>query len=190
MRVLKLFFATFISLNFVFFPADIEITNAKEIASPNFDNEILSSLSKEDTELFNQLDKYTILSEKEYQKIDVEQAIKDGASDNVIKVGNMINGIIEQNGQNTIENKEIDPYALLPIGSYGNYCGAGNKPGSSPIDNLDTACMHHDKCWNGVFGNNTTCNRQFVRRLLPIVQATTPVTYKGIYARAALKLFS
>jgi hypothetical protein len=29
---------------------------------------------------------------------------------------------------------------------HGNYCGLGNRPGKSPIDALDVACMHHDAC--------------------------------------------
>ncbi len=33
-----------------------------------------------------------------------------------------------------------------PLLIHGNYCGIGNRPGSVPIDALDTACMHHDAC--------------------------------------------
>ncbi|WP_192855894.1 hypothetical protein [Tardiphaga robiniae] len=29
---------------------------------------------------------------------------------------------------------------------HGNYCGLGSRPGKSPIDALDVACMHHDAC--------------------------------------------
>lgn len=29
---------------------------------------------------------------------------------------------------------------------HGNYCGAGNRPGTPPIDALDLACMNHDAC--------------------------------------------
>ncbi len=33
-----------------------------------------------------------------------------------------------------------------PLLIHGNYCGIGNRPGTEPVDALDTACMHHDAC--------------------------------------------
>lgn len=29
---------------------------------------------------------------------------------------------------------------------HGNYCGPGNRSPRPPIDALDVACMHHDRC--------------------------------------------
>lgn len=39
---------------------------------------------------------------------------------------------------------------------HGNYCGAGNRPGKSPIDALDLACMNHDACTPA--GGIATCD--------------------------------
>lgn len=39
---------------------------------------------------------------------------------------------------------------------HGNYCGAGNRPGTPPIDALDLACMNHDACTPA--GDIATCD--------------------------------
>ena len=33
-----------------------------------------------------------------------------------------------------------------PLLIHGNYCGIGNRPGATPVDELDAACMRHDAC--------------------------------------------
>lgn len=42
----------------------------------------------------------------------------------------------------------IEDIKNLPekLGSYGNYCGPGNKPGD-PINDTDRCCKHHDECF-------------------------------------------
>lgn len=46
--------------------------------------------------------------------------------------------------------------------SHGRYCGVGNSQmGTTPIDDLDKACMEHDKCWDS--GAPTCeCHRAFI----------------------------
>ena len=39
----------------------------------------------------------------------------------------------------------VDPEGERPW--YGNYCGPGNIPATRPIDDIDTACEKHDKCF-------------------------------------------
>lgn len=45
-----------------------------------------------------------------------------------------------------IVTSEIKVLRSGPLLIHGNYCGIGNRPGSTPVDPLDTACMHHDTC--------------------------------------------
>ena len=33
-----------------------------------------------------------------------------------------------------------------PLLIHGNFCGIGGRPGLTPVDALDAACMHHDEC--------------------------------------------
>ena len=41
-----------------------------------------------------------------------------------------------------------DVHALRrgPLLIHGNFCGIGGRPGLSPVDALDAACMRHDAC--------------------------------------------
>jgi len=52
---------------------------------------------------------------------------------------------------------DATPEAGLPV--YGNWCGPGHG-GGTPVDDLDKACMKHDKCYdrNGYF--DCDCDRQ------------------------------
>ena len=43
---------------------------------------------------------------------------------------------------------------------HGNYCGLGSRPGKSPIDALDVACMHHDACTPASGIPDCDCNIQ------------------------------
>lgn len=191
MRAIKLLMLSFSGI-LMFFFANSNTANAEEFDTLSFESEIESALSEEDVELFDQLDKYTYTTSEGTKEFDVAAAKEANASVEVITVGTKMNELLVEYKTNSSSNSAgmITIQGLFPIGSYGNYCGKGNNVGSYPKDNLDRACKYHDKCWNGVFGKNTKCNRAFVRRLLPIVQTTSPLTYKGIYARAAMKLFS
>ncbi|WP_342149497.1 phospholipase A2 family protein [Methylorubrum sp. SB2] len=42
---------------------------------------------------------------------------------------------------------------------HGNYCGKGNRgAGIAPIDALDTACMHHDTCYDTAGYSSCACD--------------------------------
>ena len=45
-----------------------------------------------------------------------------------------------------IVRSEVKALRSGPLLIHGNYCGIGNRPGSEPIDSLDSACMRHDTC--------------------------------------------
>ena len=56
--------------------------------------------------------------------------------------------LLEKEGQiqdDPTGSKEFGPTPVFRK-IYGNYCGPGNK-GGEPIDDLDAACMKHDKCY-------------------------------------------
>ncbi|KQS23548.1 hypothetical protein ASF99_13675 [Exiguobacterium sp. Leaf187] len=155
-------------------------------------SELLKDLDQETLDLFKEMDKYTVTDEKGYSTIDVAAAEANGVSEEFLAVMRMTNEI------SASENKTVSPgtittYAFdLPIGNYGKYCGKGNKGGTA-IDDLDRACKAHDACFLGMFNvseKNKKCNIAFVSKLLPIVQKTSITSYKGIYARGALKIFS
>ncbi|MGM0140291.1 hypothetical protein IGI65_002776 [Enterococcus sp. DIV0755b] len=142
--------------------------------------------------LMESLDQYTTKKENGALVFDVDKAVAEQQSQEVIEVGEVLN-LISRDIDNYGFHDGAEPVlrALFPIGSYGNYCGKGNKGwNKNPIDDLDSACREHDKCFQGFNAKSKACNRAFVRRLLPIVQTNSPLTYKGAYAAAALKLFS
>jgi len=56
------------------------------------------------------------------------------------------------------------PVGCLPL--YGNWCGPGHPTGPAlpPVDVYDAACMRHDLCTAGPWGE-TACDRAFVDEL-------------------------
>jgi hypothetical protein len=148
-------------------------------------------LDQELIDIFNELDNYTLVDENGLKTIDLVSAEQNNASEEIIEIGTVMNSMAKDvDKDNSYKNtEEIVLYSLFPIGSYGNYCGKGNNGyDKTPIDNLDSACRAHDKCFNGFFKKNTTCNQAFIKKLLPIVQSER-FSKKGIYAFAAIQLF-
>lgn len=169
--------------------------NVKKVEDEQVLSEMLDNLDQETKDLFNEMDKYLIESEDGQVSVDVIAAKRDNVKPEVLNVMEILNDINElENSEviNKFENEGIITYGFsFPIGNYGNYCGKGNE-GGKPIDDLDSACKSHDACFLG-FNNKTAknkkCNFNFVGRLLPIVQYTSVLSYKGAYARAAVHLF-
>ena len=146
--------------------------------------ESLGGLDQETLDMFNELDKYRIELEDGSFKLDVTTAELEGVQSEVLNVINIVNGMVKD------VDGEISALALFSIGSYGNYCGKGNNGyDKKPIDDLDSACRDHDKCFKGWNDASIPCNQVFVGKLLVIVQATSAVSDKGAYARAAVYLF-
>lgn len=153
------------------------------------ENEILQDLDQETINMFEELDKYLIENEDGSIRLDKESAELDNVEPEILNLIDIINNMEEEVEK---QGGEISTYDFaFPIGNYGRYCGKGNK-GGTPIDDLDRACKTHDGCFLG-FNNksakNKKCNRNFVRSLLPIIQANSELTKKGAYARAAVYLF-
>ncbi|KWZ72648.1 hypothetical protein HMPREF3198_02008 [Winkia neuii] len=84
---------------------------------------------------------------------DKQKAAAEGASPELLKVGE----IIEE--YSLAANPNGDRLSL-PI--YGNWCGPGYSGPGKPIDKLDTACMHHDKCYGKKGYLNCKCDQQLI----------------------------
>lgn len=160
------------------------------------EEELFEKLDQETIDMFNEIDKYITQDENGRSIVDIDAAVKNNVDAKTLEVMNVFNEISKTEKNNfspNVSNGGITTFDFsLPIGNYGNYCGKGNKGGTA-IDDLDRACKAHDACFLGLTNTsskNKKCNYDFVYKLLPIVQVSSPLTYKGIYARAALKLFS
>lgn len=174
-------------LGLVTFSGFGKLVNADEVA-----DDVYADFDSNTLNLMNSLDKYISKNDNGALIFDIESASQAQESQEVLKVGEVINSISQDiNEVGFHDGTEPVLRWLFPIGSYGNYCGKGNKGwDKKPIDDLDSACREHDKCFKGFNAKSKSCNRAFVKRLLPIVQTNSPLTYKGAYAAAALKLFS
>lgn len=156
------------------------------------DTDVYSLLDDHSVNILRQLDSVTEFNEQGLPVINTEVAYEMGFDEEVMEVAYNLNQIvkdIETNGESsTLAAMER---ALFPIGAYGNYCGKGNNGWNvAPIDDLDSACREHDKCFKGFTKDNRSCNRAFLTRLAPIIQKNNVSTAKGAYALAAFKLFS
>ena len=69
-----------------------------------------------------------------------------------------------------------------PLLIHGNYCGIGNRPGSSPVDTLDAACMRHDACTHTGGIPSCRCDDRLRAEALEIAQ--DPATRPDIAALA------
>ena len=85
---------------------------------------------------------------------DSERAIADGASEELIKVGDFIN--LYSFAMQSDKNDRIS----LPL--WGNWCGPGHSGPGAPQDLLDTACMHHDKCYGNKGYFNCACDQALI----------------------------
>lgn len=85
---------------------------------------------------------------------DSERAIADGASEELIKVGDFIN--LYSFAMQSDKNDRIS----LPL--WGNWCGPGHSGPRAPQDLLDTACMHHDKCYGNKGYFNCACDQALI----------------------------
>lgn len=135
-------------------------------------------------EILSELDKY--LLEDEEGNIIFKVKSNEIPSQEVLDIGKVINefsGKEDTEIMSTVINSRIAFNGLV----YGNYCGKGSN-NKKPIDDLDSACKAHDKCYNWG-GNNKKCNAAFRRSLAPIIQKNSPTTRKGIVALAAYKMF-
>lgn len=156
------------------------------------DTNLDSMLDNNSVSILKELDKVTEFNEQGLPVINLEVADEIGISKETRIVAVNLNQIVndvDTNGESSA--LAAMERSIFPIGSYGNYCGIGNNGWNvAPIDDLDSACREHDKCFKGFTKDNRACNRAFLRRLLPIIQVNGVLSDKGSYALAAYKLFA
>lgn len=101
------------------------------------------------------LNEYVISGDNGILYFDVEKAIENGETDEVVEIGNLFN---EFSADMNTENDNSDMLRGIPV--WGNCCGPGYGSGE-PIDLLDEGCRQHDNCYvHG--GNNCKCNRKLI----------------------------
>lgn len=156
------------------------------------DTDVYSLLDSHSADILRQLDFVTEVNEQGLPIVNTDVAYEMGLDEEAMEVAYHLNQIvkdIETNGESSA--LAAMERALFPIGAYGNYCGKGNNGWNvAPIDDLDSACREHDKCFKGFTKDNRSCNKAFLTRLAPIIQKNSALTTKGAYALAAFKLFS
>ena len=110
-------------------------------------------------------------------RFDSERAITDGASEELIAVGEMINVY------SFAAQADSDDRLSLPV--WGNWCGPGHSGPGAPIDRLDTACMHHDKCYGSKGYLNCACDQALIdeiNRYYSKMKATEKVAARAVQA--------
>ncbi|KGP71050.1 hypothetical protein [Pontibacillus yanchengensis] len=105
------------------------ITNASEITVDE------NSSMEEVQEVMQQ---YITTDSEGRVSFDVEKAVQDGQSDFVIESGEYINRLDQDYNPEGFTTMGLS----LPV--WGNWCGPGHG-GGTPKDDLDRACMYHDK---------------------------------------------
>lgn len=166
----------------------------EEITNEELERELIETLDPETLEAYNQLDNYLITDTKGVMSFDSNTAISNNESDLLLELGNTFNEF----GEKFEETDRISVRSLwgnIKLTFYGNYCGSAGKSGNDwskkPIDNLDAQCRKHDLCFSHKKGaNNKTCNKAFMRNLLPVIQTSNKYSTKHTVAVIAYKYFS
>ena len=75
-------------------------------------------------------------------------------------------GTLERVKSMSQETRQTPPAATaipegLPV--HGNWCGPGHSGPGKPIDDIDRACMHHDKCYSRHGRHECTCDKELLR---------------------------
>lgn len=132
-----------------------------------------------------------LIDDGETVTFDLELALKNNESSEMITFGEVFNSLAEETNQSA-ENEIATANFIYDNTRYGNWCGRGNN-GRNPLDVLDLACMQHDKCYDRNGRDNPYCDRVFVRRLKTIRNngySVTLGTYARVYLNAAIAYFS
>lgn len=141
-----------------------------------------SNISNTITDFDKLAEKYT-KANSPIKLIDIAKAQKDNASQDFLDNAYAYNlvamkekGIVQKGG-----------FFLL---NYGRYCGPGNSGPGNPVDDLDTACRSHDRCYGKHGHGNKQCDKDFVatlRKILPTVPVGKPGKYW--YIKGAIAYF-
>lgn len=103
------------------------------------------------------LSEYVTIGKDNVPYFDIDKAIGNGESEEVIKIGKLFNEFSDDMNK---EEDNTDSLRAASIPIWGNWCGPGYGSGR-PIDLLDEGCRQHDNCYvHG--GNNCNCNRRLI----------------------------
>ena len=112
-------------------------------------------------------------------RFDSERAIADGASEELLAVGDFINLYAFA--------AEADGDDRFTFRYWGNWCGPGHSGPEDPVDVLDTACMHHDKCYAAAGYLDCDCDQAFIDEVDSVYDDMGKL--EKVAARAAQALF-
>lgn len=193
----KLITSFLIVLGFASFFSNQQTVSASEdetISEEELQTILIETVDSETLDVMEKLDNYLIKDSEGEITFDSMSAVEQGESDLFLSVGNAYNQFGE--GSTKISDSTIELYGWPKITLYGNFCGPAGKNGSdfskSAIDNLDSACKAHDRCYSPGKSDKTTnrsCNLAFMKKLLPVIQTSSKLSKKHIVAVAAYKYF-
>lgn len=150
-------------------------------------------LNEETELLFAEIEKYMITYDYGKRNFDMASALNNNASKKALEIGFAINQMVEDLEEERLNEGGIIPFSQGWNGglSYGYYCGPGNQGwDKNPIDNLDSACRRHDRCYNDdpLGYGHFACDGDFCRELKPIINNSSGQKY--VYASAAFLVFA
>lgn len=173
----------------------VSAEETKEITEEELQIELMESVDSETLGAMENLDEYLIIDSNGVETFDIISATKNDESDLLIAIGSTYNQF--GNDYINIEEEAITTLGWPKISLYGNFCGPAGKNGSNfskkAIDDLDSACKAHDRCYKPGKSDKTTnrsCNLAFMKRLLPVIQKSSKLSKKHIVAVAAYKYFA
>lgn len=103
------------------------------------------------------LSEYVTIGKDNVPYFDVDKAIRNGESKDIIDSGKLFNDF--SNAMST-DNYNEEALRAMTAPIWGNWCGPGYGSGA-PIDLLDEGCRQHDNCYvHG--GNNCNCNKRLI----------------------------
>lgn len=179
-----------------FFTNQSTVSAAEEetISEDELKTELVETVDFETVEAMEKLDNYLINDSNGEMTFDFVSAIENNESELLLSIGSAYNQFGESSTE--ISDSTITVYGWPKISLYGNFCGPAGKNGSdfskSAIDNLDSACKAHDRCYAPGKSDKTTnrsCNLAFMKKLLPIIQTSSKLSKKHVVAVAAYKWF-
>ncbi|CYX27331.1 TPA: hypothetical protein U1741_000465 [Streptococcus suis] len=103
------------------------------------------------------LSEYVITGKNNIPYFDVDKAIGNGESEDIIESGKLFNDF---SNAMSVDNYNEEALRAMTLPIWGNWCGPGYGSGA-PIDLLDEGCRQHDNCYvHG--GNNCKCNKKLI----------------------------
>lgn len=85
-------------------------------------------------------------SDRSKSTFDIESAKKDGASEDLIKLGNLYNSYASSYAD-AGPSSNAPAARKFPPAVHGLWCGPGRSGPGEPVDTLDRLCMNHDHCY-------------------------------------------